>query len=62
MLVGKYFEGIWHTGICAYGKEYYYGDGMCFDVIGKTPFGKPTKKLLLGKTKIPEHVFTEYLK
>ena len=50
MLIGKYYEGIWHTGISVFGKEFYYGDGMCYDEIGKTPFGTPVKKLVMGVT------------
>ena len=38
--IGKQFDGIWHTGIVVYGKEYYYGNGICFDTAGLTPFGK----------------------
>jgi hypothetical protein len=52
-LVGKYFEGIWHTGICVYEKEYYYGGGISWDRMGKTPFGVPTKSLSLGFSDIP---------
>ena len=43
MMIDKQVEGIWHTSICAYGKEFYYCDGMCYEEIGKTPFGEPTK-------------------
>lgn len=26
---GKHFDGIWHTGVVAYGKEWYFGnDGI----------------------------------
>ena len=35
--------GMWFTGIVAFGKEYYFGAGMCYDEPGKTPFGEPTK-------------------
>ena len=61
-LVGKYFEGIWHTGICIYDKEYYYGGGISYDHIGLTPFGVPTKKMLLGYTDVPEIQFMTFLK
>ena len=61
-LVGKYFEGIWHTGICCYNKEFYYGGGISYDRVGMTPFGVPTKKLTLGYTEIPEELFMEFLR
>ena len=61
-LVGKYYEGIWHTGISVFGKEYYYGGGISYDRIGKTPFGKETKQETLGTTELSEEIFTEWLK
>jgi desumoylating isopeptidase 1 len=60
-LVGKYFEGIWHTGICVYNKEFYYGGGISYDRMGRTPFGNPTKSLSLGFTEIHEELFMEFL-
>jgi hypothetical protein len=41
-LIGKYVEGIWHTGIVVYGKEVYFGGGISYDPPGRTPFGKLT--------------------
>lgn len=40
MLLGKVIEGVWHTGIVVYGKEYYFGGGISYDPPGMTPFGK----------------------
>lgn len=29
VLLGKHFDGVWHTGIVAFGKEWYFGnDGI----------------------------------
>lgn len=61
-LTGQYFEGVWHTGICVYNKEYYYGGGVSYDRMGMTPFGKPTKVISLGFTEIPEDLFMEFLR
>lgn len=61
-LVGKMFEGIWHTGIVVYGKEYYFGGGISYDPPGRTPFGVPTRKVDIGVTEIPEEMFMEFLR
>ncbi len=39
-LVGGQIEGVWHTGIVIYGKEYYFGGGISYDLPARTPFGK----------------------
>ena len=53
-------EGIWHTGLCVFEKEYYYGSGISADPIGETPFGTPTKCLSLGYTIKSEEDFSEF--
>ena len=39
-VVGHQIDGVWATGLCAYGKEYYYSNGICYDLEGRTPYGK----------------------
>lgn len=39
-LCGRHIEGVWHTGVVVYGKEYYFGGGVSYDAPGYTPFGK----------------------
>lgn len=47
---GHKFEGIWHTGVLAFGKEYWYGGGVFQSTPAKTPFGEPLRIVRLGKT------------
>lgn len=59
--LGKAIEGIWHTGIVVFGKEYYFGGGIQSGPEGQTPYGKPLKVVELGFTHVPKDVFEEYL-
>jgi hypothetical protein len=43
-ITNKQISGVWHTGVVVYGKEFYYGSGICVDLPACTPFGKLTKK------------------
>ena len=61
-LIGTQVDGVWHTGICVFGKEYYYGSGISADAVGQTPFGTPTKTISLGVTNRMEDEFLKYLK
>lgn len=60
--LGKAIEGIWHTGVVVYGKEYFFGGGIQDQPAGQTPYGKPCKVVELGVTHIPVEMFEEYLK
>lgn len=59
--LGKVIEGIWHTGVVVYGKEYYFGGGIQHSPAGETPYGKPYKVVELGITHVPMEMFEEYL-
>lgn len=59
--LGKQIDGIWHTGIVVFGKEFYFGGGICKDPPGQTPYGNPIQKINLGETEIPEDIFLEFL-
>lgn len=61
MLIGKRIEGIWHTGVVVFGKEFYYGGGICKDPPARTPYGNPIRNIPIGSTELPEEMFTDFL-
>ena len=61
MIVGKVVEGIWHTSIVVYNKEYYFQGGAFGDAPKTTPFGLPVKELPIGTTELNKQEFEEYL-
>ncbi|KAK8737113.1 hypothetical protein OTU49_004804 [Cherax quadricarinatus] len=61
-LLGKQIEGIWHTGVVAYGREYFFGSGgieSCRQ--GGTILGDPDKIEELGHSQVPYQLFLEYI-
>ena len=50
MLIGQQVDAVYHSSIIAFGKEYYFGGGICWDAPEQTPFGKPIEKVELGNT------------
>lgn len=50
LLLGHAVEGIWHTGISAFGREYFYGGAILYHEPGMSSFGIPAKELHLGYT------------
>ena len=60
-LLGKQIEGVWHTGIIAFGEEWYFGGGIQRGAPGFTHFGRPLQVLDLGETHLPREVFEEFL-
>ena len=61
-LIGKQVDGVWHTGVCVFGKEYYYGGGICVGKHKKTPYGYPVKELDFGYTTKTEADLKAYIK
>eukprot|EP00667_Euglena_gracilis_P027178 EG_transcript_33413 len=61
MFLGRRIDGIWHTGVVAYGKEWFFGGGICYGSPGRTPFGGPTQRLPMGRSFVPPSVFREFL-
>lgn len=64
-VVGKQFDGIWHTGIFAYGYEYFYGGGLQREkpeaiVAG---FGiAPCETIELGETEVTQAAFEDWMR
>eukprot|EP00438_Fugacium_kawagutii_P023384 Skav217041 [mRNA] locus=scaffold3292:43397:52361:+ [translate_table: standard] len=50
MLLSKDLEGVWHTGIVVYGKEYYFGGDIFYDTPANTGFGTPRVVIPMGTT------------
>ena len=60
-LVGMQIDAIYHTSICCYGVEYFFGGGICREIPKMTPYGKPIEELPLGETELPQELLEEYL-
>eukprot|EP01105_Mastigella_eilhardi_P008544 TRINITY_DN206_c0_g2_i1.p1 TRINITY_DN206_c0_g2~~TRINITY_DN206_c0_g2_i1.p1 ORF type:complete len:469 (+),score=141.37 TRINITY_DN206_c0_g2_i1:43-1407(+) len=59
--LGKQIDGIWHTGIVVFGREYFWS-GEIYDMApGRTPFGTPTKTIQLGTTFVTKDVLDDYV-
>jgi hypothetical protein len=41
MFIGKQVDAVYHSSIVVYGKEYYFGGGICEDVPDQTVYGHP---------------------
>ncbi|CAN6293265.1 unnamed protein product [Urochloa humidicola] len=61
-ILGKAIEGIWHTGVVVYGREYYFGGGIQQGQPGQTPYGTPVRVEDLGVTHVPREVFEDFLR
>jgi len=49
-LLPEQLEGVWHTGLVVYGKEYYFGGDIYYDTPAETGFGTPRMAITLGTT------------
>lgn len=61
MVIGKQIEGIWHTSVVVYGKEFYFSGGICFDNPKTTAYGQPVSEIKFGETEISPNDFHAYL-
>ena len=48
MMIGQQIDAIYHTSLVVFGKEYYFGAGICADPPKSTPFGKLIQEIPLG--------------
>ncbi|CAM9435604.1 unnamed protein product [Scytosiphon promiscuus] len=63
-ILGKQIDGIWHTGLIVYGKEYFFGGGlqsMPHEQFVQMHGGVgPTEYIELGSTDIPQELFEDF--
>ncbi|CAI5532739.1 unnamed protein product [Closterium sp. Naga37s-1] len=60
-LLGTAIDAVYHTGVVAYGTEYWFGAGIQRGVPGRTDFGPPMEAIRLGCTEIPRDLFEQFL-
>ncbi|ETW05579.1 hypothetical protein H310_03323 [Aphanomyces invadans] len=62
-LLGRQIDGVWHTGIMVYEKEYFFGGGIQAihpSYVVET-YGQPVQVLRLGSTQVPPEEFNAFL-
>lgn len=61
-ILGRQIEGVWHTGVVAYDREFFFGGGGITSCApGGTQLGPPHRVEPLGQTFVPFQVFVDYL-
>uniref|UniRef100_K3WZI6 PPPDE domain-containing protein n=1 Tax=Globisporangium ultimum (strain ATCC 200006 / CBS 805.95 / DAOM BR144) TaxID=431595 RepID=K3WZI6_GLOUD len=63
-LLGKQIDGIWHTGVLVYGKEYFFGGGiqvMAPELVVARYGMQPVQVVPLGTTSVPMERFEDFL-
>ncbi|KAG0346928.1 hypothetical protein BG004_000512 [Podila humilis] len=60
-LTGRQIDGIWHTSVVIFGREWWFGQGIMNAIPGTTMHGNPVERIDMGETEIPEEVFMEFL-
>ncbi|KAM6500712.1 PPPDE putative peptidase domain containing protein [Amanita muscaria] len=60
-LTGKQLDGIWHTSVVVFSKEFLYGQGIIVTPPGQSHFGNPLQILDMEETFIDEDTFNEYI-
>ncbi|KAI9315991.1 PPPDE putative peptidase domain-containing protein [Dichotomocladium elegans] len=60
-LTGKQIDGIWHTSVVVYHKEFFFGQGIMTSVPGGSHHGQPLEVVDMGETYLPEEVIIDYI-
>ena len=62
-LTGQQIDGIWHTAVLVYGKEYAFGQGIEVFTPGvaNSLYGTPVEQITMGTTSVPQDVFLDYM-
>jgi hypothetical protein len=60
-LTGRQIDGIWHTSIVVFDREFFYGQGINITPPGRSHHGNPLQILDMGETFIDKDTFNEYI-
>lgn len=61
-IIGRSVEGVWHTAVVVYDREFFYGaGGITSCAPGGTQLGAPHRVEKLGETFVPFQVFVDYI-
>ncbi|EJC97999.1 DUF862-domain-containing protein [Fomitiporia mediterranea MF3/22] len=60
-LTGRQIDGIWHTSVVVFGKEIFYGQGICTTMPGQSHHGQPLQVIDMGETALDEETFNDYI-
>ncbi|POM70840.1 Peptidase [Phytophthora palmivora] len=65
-LLGKTIDGVWHTGVLVFGKEYFFGGGgiqaMAPELVVQRYGMQPLRTLPLGETSLSQQQFEQFLR
>jgi len=62
MFIGRHLDGIWHTAVVAFGREWFFGGSGIEDCAPKgTHLGEPLRVVHLGRTEISRSDFVQII-
>ncbi|OWY98525.1 Peptidase [Phytophthora megakarya] len=65
-LLGKTIDGVWHTGVLVFGKEYFFGGGgiqaMAPELVVQRYGMQPMRTVTLGTTSLSQQQFEQFLR